>query len=68
MSSEEFFESMENGEAELLTNRNKKWIPKIAAMSKQKSTFYAVGAAHLGGQNGVLRLLMKEGYKVKAIK
>jgi len=68
MSSEEFFESMENGEAELLTNRNKKWIPKIVTMSKQKATFYAVGAAHLGGQNGVLRLLMKEGYKVKAVK
>jgi uncharacterized protein YbaP (TraB family) len=68
ISSEEFFDSMENGEAELLTNRNKKWIPKIIAFSKEKTTFYAVGAAHLGGPNGVIRLLIKEGYKVKAVK
>lgn len=68
MSGEEFFGDLENGEAELLTNRNQKWIPKIKAMSKEKPTFYAVGAAHLGGPNGVIRLLMKEGYSLKPIK
>lgn len=67
MSSEQF-DDMENGQEELLNKRNNKWIPKIAEMSKQQSTFYAVGAAHLGGADGVLRLLMKEGYKVKALK
>jgi uncharacterized protein YbaP (TraB family) len=68
MSGEEFFGDLENGEAELLTNRNQKWIPKIKAFSKEKPTFYAVGAAHLGGQNGVIRLLMKEGFILKAVK
>jgi uncharacterized protein YbaP (TraB family) len=68
MSGEEFFGDLENGEAELLTNRNQKWIPKIKAMSKEKPTFYAVGAAHLGGPNGVIRLLMKEGYSLKPVK
>jgi uncharacterized protein len=68
MSGEEFFGDLENGEAELLTNRNQKWIPKIKTMSKEKPTFYAVGAAHLGGPNGVIRLLMKEGYSLKPIK
>jgi len=68
MSGEEFFKDMENGEAELLTNRNQKWIPKIKAFSKDKSVFYAVGAAHLGGPNGILRLLMKEGYTLKPVK
>jgi uncharacterized protein YbaP (TraB family) len=59
---------MENGEAELLTNRNQKWIPKIKTFSKDKAVFYAVGAAHLGGPNGILRLLMKEGYTLKPVK
>jgi len=68
MSGEEFFGDLENGEAEMLTNPNQKWIPKIKAMSKEKPTFYAVGAAHLGGPNGVIRLLMKEGYTLKAVK
>lgn len=68
MSGEEFFGDLENGEAELLTNRNQKWIPKIKTMSKEKPTFYAVGAAHLGGPNGVIRLLMKEGYSLKPVK
>ena len=60
-------EEME-GKDELLDNRNKKWIPKIGEMSKDTPTFYAVGAGHLGGENGVIRLLRKEGYKVTAVK
>jgi len=68
MSGEEFLNDMENGEAELLTNRNQKWIPKIKNFSKDKPVFYAVGAAHLGGPNGILRLLMKEGYSLKPVK
>jgi uncharacterized protein YbaP (TraB family) len=67
MSSEQFDE-MENGQEELLNKRNNKWIPKITKMSKKDVTFYAVGAAHLGGPDGVIRLLMKAGYKVKALK
>jgi uncharacterized protein YbaP (TraB family) len=31
-------------------------------------TFNAVGAAHLGGENGVIALLRKNGYTVKPIK
>lgn len=68
MSSEQYFDNMENGEAELLTNRNVKWIPKIKNFSSKKPTFYAVGAAHLGGPNGVIRLLMQEGYTLKPLK
>lgn len=51
----------------LLTNRNKAWIPKIIEIIHQKSTFIAVGAAHLTGENGVLELLKKEGYTVTPI-
>lgn len=51
----------------LFDTRNQDWVGKIATISKEKSTFYAVGAGHLGGENGVLNLLKKEGFMIKAI-
>ncbi|MFB6306222.1 MAG: TraB/GumN family protein [Flavobacteriales bacterium] len=33
---------------------------------KEKSVFIAVGAAHLGGEKGLLELLRKKGFKVVA--
>lgn len=60
-------DEMEN-QAELLDNRNIKWIPQIMETSKETPTFYAVGAGHLGGKNGVIRLLKKEGFKVTPVK
>lgn len=52
---------------ELLDNRNKNWIPILENAMKDKSLFIAVGAAHLAGENGVINLLRKQGYTVKAI-
>ena len=52
----------------LLNNRNKNWISKIDKYVKQKPTFIAVGAAHLGGQNGVISLLKKQGFKVEPVR
>jgi uncharacterized protein len=52
----------------LLTSRNKNWIPLIAKNSATKSTFYAVGAGHLGGEMGVVNLLRKEGFTLRALK
>lgn len=46
----------------LLDDRNNRWIPMIEKMISEKSTFIAVGAGHLGGPNGVLRLLEAQGY------
>ena len=54
-------------EALLLNDRNKNWVPVIANQSKKMPTFYAVGAGHLGGENGVINLLRKEGFTVKPI-
>lgn len=51
----------------LLNNRNKNWIPKIEEVAKQTPTFFAVGAAHLGGKEGVIILLRAKGYKVEAL-
>ena len=57
-----------NNASVLLTDRNKNWIPKIEAIAKEKATFFGVGAAHLGGKEGVIMLLRKKGYKVEAVK
>lgn len=53
---------------ELLDKRNQNWIPVIERMSKEKPTFYGVGAMHLAGEQGVINLLRKEGYDVEAVK
>jgi uncharacterized protein YbaP (TraB family) len=55
-------------ENEFLTKRNQKWIPRMEKQMKGKRVFFAVGAAHLGGEEGVLELLRREGYKVTSIK
>ena len=55
-------------EEELLLNaRNRDWIPKIGELAKEKSTFFGVGAAHLGGPEGVVNLLKRAGYTVTAV-
>ena len=55
------------GQDALLDDRNKKWIPQIMEMSKKEKVFYAVGAGHLGGANGVIRLLRQKGLKVTPV-
>ena len=52
----------------LLIQRNKNWIPVMGAMMTTGPTFFAVGAGHLGGEQGVVALLRLEGYTVKPIK
>lgn len=51
----------------LLYNRNRHWIPKIAALVRTQPTFFAVGAGHLGGDQGVIALLRRAGFKVEAV-
>lgn len=52
----------------LLVNRNRKWIPVMEKMMQDKATFFAVGAGHLGGGQGVIALLRAAGYTVEAVK
>ena len=49
----------------LLVQRNKNWIPVIEREANEKPTFFAVGAGHLGGEQGVIQLLRQQGYTVK---
>ncbi len=53
---------------DFLDDRNKNWIPLIVEHIKKEPSFIAVGAAHLGGPNGVIRLLEAQGYVLKPIK
>jgi uncharacterized protein YbaP (TraB family) len=52
----------------ILANRNKKWLPKIEDAARALPTFVAVGAAHLGGSDGLVKLLQKRGYTLKPIR
>ena len=51
----------------LLINRNINWIPIMEHHMKAQSTFFAVGAGHLGGEKGVIELLKAEGYDLSPI-
>ncbi len=51
----------------LLTNRNKNWIPVITREARAMPSFFAFGAGHLGGKDGVINLLRKKGFKVTPI-
>ncbi len=53
---------------ELLDKRNKNWIPKMEELMKTKACFFAVGAGHLGGPNGVIELLRQKGYEVTPVR
>lgn len=58
---------MDGNQDMMLFDRNKKWIAPMQKMMTDKPTFFAVGAAHLGGDKGVIALLRKEGYQVRPI-
>jgi uncharacterized protein YbaP (TraB family) len=52
----------------LLTNRNRRWIPKIEGYLHSGKTYFVVaGAAHMGGPNGVLALLRARGYRIEQL-
>lgn len=51
----------------MIDDRNIIMAERIAKMTAAQSTFVAIGAGHLGGKNGVLRLLKLEGMKVKPV-
>ena len=51
----------------LLDSRNENWLKVMPEMMQKESVFFAVGAAHLAGELGVINLLRKTGYIVKPI-
>jgi len=52
----------------LVDDRNYIMTDRIAEMTSRQSTFVAIGAGHLGGKNGVLRLLKLKNMKLKPVR
>lgn len=52
---------------EFYTKRNQEWFPKIEKMMNDKSSFIAIGVAHLEGDSGILNLLKMKGYTLHPI-
>jgi uncharacterized protein YbaP (TraB family) len=48
----------------LLYGRNRHWVDQMPEIMKGKCILFAVGAGHLPGEQGVINLLRKKGYKV----
>jgi uncharacterized protein YbaP (TraB family) len=51
----------------MLYARNRNWMLKLPDMMKAMPVFIAVGAGHLPGEGGLIDLLRKKGYTVKAL-
>jgi len=52
----------------LLDGRNKNWITPMKSEMSNQPTFFAVGAGHLSGENGVIALLRQEGFQVSPVR
>ncbi|MBC6490636.1 TraB/GumN family protein [Flavihumibacter stibioxidans] len=50
-----------------INQRNFKMAQRIDSLSAIRTGFYAVGAAHLPGDSGVIKLLRKQGYQVEPV-
>ena len=61
------YESVEGFNALLLDARNEKWVDKMKKQLNDIALFYAVGSAHLSGENGVIALLRSEGFTVSPL-
>ena len=52
----------------LLGQRNRRWIPKIDGYAKSGQVYFVIaGAAHFGGNDGVVALLRNRGYTVEQL-
>lgn len=58
---------MKEWEHLILSDRNKQWVKDLVPVMPEKSLFIAVGAGHLPGEEGVIELLRKEGFRVTPV-
>jgi uncharacterized protein YbaP (TraB family) len=52
---------------QLIVQRNKTMLTGIDSIIRKNSTFCAVGAGHLGGDEGLIQLLRKKGFKLRPV-
>jgi uncharacterized protein len=65
--SSQFSGDMAEFEENMLNVRNANWIPVIEKAAQAQPTFFAFGAGHLIGDKGVINLLRRRGYTVRAV-
>jgi uncharacterized protein len=52
----------------LVTDRNRRWVPQIEKLLKDKEDYFVVvGALHLVGDGGLLELMRKDGFRAEAM-
>lgn len=51
----------------MITQRNKKMVIGLDTLMQKQALFCAVGAGHLGGQQGIINLLRSKGYMLRPI-
>ena len=52
----------------LVTDRNRRWLPQIEQLLKDKDNYLVVvGALHLVGEGGLLELMRKDGFQAQAL-
>ncbi|MDD4576306.1 MAG: TraB/GumN family protein [Bacteroidales bacterium] len=56
-----------NFEKAFLIDRNIKMAKNIHKQIRKQPIFVAIGAAHLGGKNGIIYLLRKKGYTIRPV-
>ncbi len=52
----------------MIYDRNLKMVERIVHLTSEKSTFVAIGAAHMAGKKGLISLLKEKGYSVSLLK
>ena len=52
----------------LIYDRNVNWVNAMPEIMRDKPTLFVVGAFHLCGDRGVIRMLQEAGYKVEGVK
>ncbi len=67
MDAEEVERQMKLSEDLLMVARNQNWLPEIEAAAEDGPVVVAVGALHLSGEEGLLRLLEKDGWTIKRL-
>jgi uncharacterized protein len=65
MMKEDEFYSIDDGM--LLFDRNLSWLQTLLSLFREQSTFAAVGALHLTGEEGLVQLLRQHGYMVNPL-
>ncbi len=61
------YDEIERFTREMMEERNKIWIPRIEDLINEQSVFIGIGAGHLPGEEGVIKLLRDRGYDVNPV-